>query len=78
MGLRDRLHDKNTLFVDHYSGYETTIEADGTILSKRYYYDDIEHADVFRMLQTLRAEGEEYTYKVKILPVAIGNFNFDW
>ena len=75
--LRDRL-SLNGLFKTYYDGWESTVEPGvGTVHSTRYYYYDIPHEDVTKMLKHLQNVREDAVLKIKILPEGFGQHHFD-
>ena len=74
--LRDKL-SLNGLFKTHYDGWESTVETGVGVLSTRYYYYEIPHDDLTKMLRHLQSVREEAVLKIKILPEGCGWHAFD-
>ena len=66
-------------FRKSYDGYEHTVNSQtGEVLSSRlYFYELSDNTMVLGMLKHLQRVGAEFEFKIKILPVCSGNFNFD-
>ena len=81
-GPVDELKKKLELHVDFqnsYDGFEHTVNTEtGKVVSSRlYFYQLSDNTMVLGMLKHLQRVGTEFDYKIKILPVGSGNFNFD-
>jgi len=74
--LRDRLSHSG-LFKTYYDGSESTIERGVGVLSTRYYYYDIPHNDLDKMLRHLQNVREDAQLKIKILPEGFGQYHFE-
>ena len=73
--LRDKLNE-NSVFRARYDGFEVTLSG-LQLQSTRYYWYDVDHAQLTAMVRHLQANREGHTFRVKITPAGVGNHKFD-